>query len=248
MKFSFFSTIITHTEKEKRKDYRNIVFIQVIIIVLGLVLSTFTDFDNPGARDKLVITIFSSFGAVYAFLLWDLLKNFTKSRALIKLFLALLVFITILGLLGEFPYYKILDIENRRMYLLLIHGLLFPIEVTVIGFAIADLFSGQVFNMGKLWGAACVYLMIGITFGSLYDLINIISPAAFGVELSLGLSSYSESVYYSFNILGGLDTVYPNAIKLVRNVGVIEAVWANLYAILIIGKLLGLPLEKTDQG
>lgn len=158
-----------------------------------------------------------------------------------RIVLVVLFIITLLGLIGEFPYYKLIEIPNRRVYLLFIHGLLFPIEITVIGFAIRDLFTGNVFNLGKLWGAACVYLMIGITFGSLYDLINIIDPHAFGVALSLGLQSYSESIYYSFNILGGLDSTYNNTTQLVRNIGVIEAVWGNLFAILIIGKLLGLP-------
>ena len=241
MNFGFFSTDLNHSDKEKRKDYRNVVTIQVCIVILGLLLSSFANFENPGPKDKLIITIFSGFGAVYTFLLWDLLKDFTNSRLLVRIILFILIFITILGLLGEFPYYTFLEIQDRQGYLLLLHGLLFPIEVIIIGFAIRDLFSGDKFDPIKLWGAACVYLMIGISFGSLYDLINIIHPEAFGEKLTLGLGSYSESIYYSFNILGGLDTVYPNPIKLVRNIGVIEAVWANLFAILIIGKLLGLP-------
>jgi hypothetical protein len=247
MNLKFFSTIISHNEREKSKDYRNVVIIQMLIIISGLVLSTFTNFANPAGKDKLIITLFSSFGVVYAFLLWDLLKDFTKSRILVRGVLVILVCITILGFLGEFPYYKILNITDRRAYLLLIHGLLFPIEVIIIGFAIRDLFSGNEFNIGKLWGAACVYLMIGISFGSLYDLLNIIQPGSFGIILTMGLESYSESIYYSFNILGGLDTAYPNPTKLIRNIGVIEAVWANLYAILIIGKLLGLPVAKNSQ-
>jgi hypothetical protein len=240
----FFSTTILHNEQEKSKDYRNVVIMQILIIVLGLVLSTFANFANPDAKDKLIITIFSGFGAIYTFLLWDLLKDFTKSRVLVRIVLVILVFVTILGLLGEFPYYQVLAIDNRQSYLLLIHGLLFPIEVIIIGFAIKDLFSGSQFSVGKLWGAACVYLMIGISFGSLFDLINIIQPQSFGELISPGFASYSESIYYSFNILGGLDTAYPTPIKLVRNIGVIEAVWANLYAILVIGKLLGLPVKK----
>lgn len=247
MKLNFFSTIIDHNEREKSKDFRNVVFIQVLIIVSGLVLSTFTNFSEPEAKDKLIITLFSGFGALYAFLLWDLLKDFTTSRILVRVVLGMLFMITILGFLGEFPYYKILDIQNRRAYLLIIHGLLFPIEVIIIGFAIRDLFSGKQFSVGKLWGAACVYLMIGISFGSLYDLINIIVPESFGVPITLGLESYSESIYYSFNILGGLDTAYTSPTKLVRNIGVIEAVWANLYAILIIGKLLGLPTNLNSK-
>ena len=241
MNFGFFSTNINHSDKEKQKDYRNVVILQIIIVILGLVLSAFANFTQPGPVDKLIITVFSGFGALYTFLLWDLLKDFTNSRGLVRVVLVVLIFITTLGLLGEFPYYQVLDIDNRPGYLLLLHGLLFPIEIIIIGYAIRDLFSGNHFDAGKLWGAACVYLMIGITFGSLYDLINIVSPGAFGPELASGFESYSESIYYSFNILGGLDTVYPNSIKLVRNIGVIEAVWGNLYAILIIGKLLSLP-------
>lgn len=180
MILSFFSTIISHNEREKSKDYRNVVIIQIVIIISGLVLSSFIDFANPTGKGKLIITIFSAFGVIYSFLLWDLLKDLTKSRTLVRIVLATLVFIAILGFLGEFPYYKILDIKDRRAYLLLIHGLLFPIEVIIIGFAIRDLFSGNKFNIGKLWGAACVYLMIGISFGSLYDLLNIIQPSSFG--------------------------------------------------------------------
>ncbi len=244
MNYRFFATTLNHNEKEKSKDYRNVVIMQAVIIIAGLALTPFADFANPQAKDKLIITLFSGFGAVYSFLLWDLLKSFTRSRVLVRLVLAVLVFITVLGLLGEFPYYKILQIDNRRGYLLLIHGLLFPVEILIIGYAIRDLFAGRQFTASRLWGAACVYLMIGITFGSLYDLLNILQPGAFGVELHLGLASYAESIYYSFNILGGLDTAYPNTSRLVRNLGVIEAVWANLYAILIIGKLLSLPPGK----
>ncbi len=241
----FLSNNANDQEQEKNKDYRNVVIIQAIIIISGLVLSTFINYENPSFSDKLIITLFSGFGAFYSFLLWDLLKDFTTNKLLIGTFLFVLTSIVVIGLLGEFPFYKFIEIEDRRSYLFALHAGLFPIEITVIGFAIRDLFSGNTFTKSKLWGAAAVYLMIGISFASLYDLINIASPGILGVELSLGLESYSEFIYYSFNILGGLDTSYPNPAPILRNLGVIEAVWANLYAILIIGKLLGLPTKKN---
>ena len=243
---AFFSTRPDRRSSERDKDYRTVVIMQIVIVVAGLLLAGSTDLEKPGPAEKLILTLFSAFGAIYAFLLWDLLKDFTRSRLLIRVVLAVLVVITLLGLAGEFPYYKLIEIPNRRAYLLLIHGLLFPIEVLVIGYAIRDLFSGSRFTAGKLWGAACVYLMIGITFGSLYDLINIARPGAFGPVLALGIPGYAESIYYSFNVLGGLDTAYPEPIKLVRNLGVIEAVWGNLYTILIIGRLLSLPASDKS--
>src|SRR5687768_12744721 len=163
---------------EKQRDYRNIVIVQVVIIVFGLTLTEFLSEGSRTATAKPIITIFSIFGVAYAFLLWDLLKNFTKSKFLIRLYFLILLGITVMGALVEFPYYTILEVPNRQLYLLVIHGLLFPVEITVITFAIRDLFSGEFLSPDKLWGAACVFLMTGISFGSLYDLICIVRPGS----------------------------------------------------------------------
>jgi len=227
-------------QKEKTKDYRNIVLIQVTIIVFGLTLSEPILEDSTSPVSKLIITIFSFFAAVYAFLLWDLLRNFTNSRTLIILILSVLTLIVVTGMLGEFPYYQLIDIPDRRTYLLILHGLLFPVEVTVISYAIMDIFSGGFFTADKLWGAASVYLMIGISFGSLYDLISIARPGSLGTYIELGLPNYSECVTYSLGVLGGVDSGLKPT-RLIRNISIIEAVWGALYAMLIIGKLLGLP-------
>src|SRR5688572_21151173 len=146
---------------EKQRDYRNIVVVQVVIIVFGL---TLTEFLQGGSRTdiaKSIITVFSLFGVTYAFLLWDLLKNFTKNKLLIQLYFVVLVGITLTGAMIEFPYYALLEVQNRQLYLLAIHGLLFPIEVTVIAFAIGDIFSGEFLTPDKLWGSACIFLMTG---------------------------------------------------------------------------------------
>ncbi len=231
-------------QQEKTKDYRNIVIIQITIIVFGLTLSEPLLSDSKSPESKLIISIFSFFGALYAFLLWDLLRNFTTSKILITTILTVLSGIVVIGSLVEFPYYQILHIADRQTYLLCIHGLLFPIEITVIGFTIRDIFSGKFLSPDKLWGAACVFLMIGISFGSLYDLITIALPGSLGAEIELGLPNYSECVTYSFSVLGGVDSGLTPS-RLIRNISVIESVWGNIYGMLIIGKLLGLPREET---
>src|SRR5688572_3888618 len=168
---------------EKQRDYRNIVVVQIIIIVFGLTLTEFLEGGSRTPLAKAIITVFSVFGIVYAFLLLDLLKNFTKNKFLIRLYFFVLIGITLAGTLVEFPYYRIWEVPNRQVYLFSIHGLLFPIEVTVITFAIRDIFSGEFLTADKLWGAACVFLMTGISFGSLYDLICIINPGSMGKEI-----------------------------------------------------------------
>lgn len=230
--------------KEKRKDYRNIVIIQVTIVIVGLLLSDIILEEQESLTSKLIITLFSMFSALYVYLLWDLLRDFTSNQFIIKGVIFVITGVVIVGMLTEFPFYNILEFENRRTYLFVLHGCIFPIEVLVIAFTIRDIFGGNVLTPEKLWGAACIYLMIGISFASLYDLINFASPGCFGPILPLGIPSYLECIYYSFNILGGTETIYPDPIRLVRNIGVIEAVWGNLFIVLIIGKLLTLPRMK----
>ena len=231
----------SEVNSEKQKDYRNVVIIQIIIIVFGLTLSEFLLQGIHTDEAKLVTTIFSFFGALYAFLLWDLLRNFTPNKFLITAILVTLIGIVLMGTLVEFPYYTILQVPDRQLYLLAIHGLLFPIEVTVIAFAIRDIFSGEFLTPDKLWGSACIFLMIGISFGSMYDLICIIKPGSLRKDLPLGLANYAECVTYSLSIVGGLDPAQPEATRLIRNISVIEAVWSNLFVVLVIGKLMGLP-------
>jgi len=234
-------------QREKLKDYRNIVMVQIIIVVFGLVLSEPIVEDSTTEISKLIISIFSFFGAIYAFLLWDLMRNFTNNQALIATFLVVLCGLVTFGILSEFPYYQLIHVSDRQTYLLTIHGLLFPIEVTVIGFALRDIFSSEIMTADKLWGAAGIFIMIGISFGSLYDLISIARPGSLGQNFELGLPNYAECVTFSFSILGGIDPGLTPT-RLIRNISVLEAVWGGLYGMLIIGKLLGLPRgEKENQ-
>lgn len=233
--------------REKQKDYRNVVLIQIIIIVGGLTLTEPVLLDSKSPESKLIITIFLLFSTTYMFLLWDLLRNFTDNRSLIITIFFVLSGIVIIGCLGEFPYYQIIDVPDRRIYLLILHGLLFPIEITVISFTIRDMFSGGFLSPVKLWGAACVYLMIGITFASLYDLITIAWPGTLGINVELGFPNYSECIRYSFSILGGVETGIEGTSHFIRNISVVEGIWGALFSMLIIGKLLGLPRQEGQQ-
>lgn len=240
-----FNRILTPGEllNEKKKDYRNIVLLQAILVVTGLMISEYLVPGDTTTASKLVTMIMSGFAAVYAYMLWDILRDFTNRVWLIRLIFIVITVVVMLGLITEFPYYKLITVPDRRLYLLTLHSIIFLIEVTVIGYSIVDVFSGKILTGEKLWGAACVYLMIGISFASLYDIINFIHPGCFGVNLELGLPSYTECIYHSFSILGSGDSSYDHPIRVVRNLSAIEVVWGNLFAMLIIGKLLTLPRE-----
>ncbi|MBS1487438.1 MAG: hypothetical protein JST43_07590 [Bacteroidetes bacterium] len=248
MLFSSFSLknllSLRELEQEKAKDYRNIVILQVVIITFGLTLTQPILEDSKSELSKFIITVFSFFGVLYTYLLCDLLRNLTRSKLLLITIYSLLIGSVGLGLLAEFPYYQVILISNRQALLLFVHGLLFPIEVIVIVHAMRDIFTGSHLTSDKLWGAACVFLMVGISFGSLYDILTIIKQGGLGKTIELGFPNYSECINFSFCILGGVDHgLEPE--KLIRNISTLEGVFGSLYGMLIIGKLLGLP--RTEE-
>lgn len=225
-------------EQTKQRDFRNVVLLQVLMIFSALLLDGFLElcgFENSFVfRDA----VFLLLGGVYVIILWDLLRNFSQNKVLIYGLLLLILGTYTLAIFTVNPFYKVFEAENQRPYLLFIHCILFLIEVTVIYSAIIDIFSGKRQSEEKVWGSACIYLMIAISFGSLYDILNILQPGCMGVSIPLGLDSYTECIYYSMCVLAGQDTAYPDAFKLVRNIGIIEGVWGNLFIVLLVGRLL----------
>lgn len=245
--FRFIATKNSNPNKraEILHDYRVIVILQAMIVLSALILKEsfeiigFTNSIAHMVRD----TIFLSLGGLYVFFLWDFLRNLMRHQLVITMLFVLIIGSYILTLYAINPFYSFLESdEARRPYLLFIHSVLFSVEVTVIYFTILDLFNGNKKFDEKLWGSACVFFMIGISFGSLYDLISLASPGAMGIPVALGLDSYTLCIYFSLTTIGGRDAL-ESAIPLVQNIAVLESVWANLFSLLLVGRLL----SQTDS-
>lgn len=228
---------------EKRKDYRNIVILQTLIIISALLLKDVLSFSGVGTRTSYIIrdTLFLSLGGIYVFILWDLLRNYVQDKRLIRGMFYVILITLGLAVVTVNPFYKVFPTEAAQQpYLFIVHLVLFIVEATVIYYAIVDLFSGDRLSTEKLWGTVCIYLMIGISFGSVYDLINIIRPGSMGIPLEMGLESYAVCIFYSMNMIGGHDA-FEDAHPLIHNIGVIETVWSNLFVVVLVGRLLTKP-------
>jgi hypothetical protein len=228
---------------EKIKDYKNIVALQSMIILSALLLKDILAMAGMSMESSNVFrdVLFLLLGGVYVFILWDLLRNFTRNKRLVVVLLFFIIAALGLAAITVNPFFHIHESEQeQRIYLFFIHSVLFAVESTVILHSIYDIFAGHRLSEEKIWGSACIFLMIGISFGSLYDLINIINPGSMGVPLALGLESYTVCISYSMTIIGGHEA-YPNAIPLIMNLSVVEAVWSNLFVVLLVGRLLGKP-------
>ncbi len=232
-------------EQEKISDYRKIVLLQVMIIISALLLKDMLDLAGVSLKWSFIIrdTLFLLLGGIYVLVLWDLLRNFIKKKMVIVAMFFVIMGTYVLAFLTVNPFFKLFATQSEQQpYLFIIHFVLFVIESVVIYFTILDIFSGLKLSSEKLWGTTCVYLMTGISFGSIYDLINIMKPGAMGVPVELGLESYSASIFYSMNMIGGHDA-YQDAIPLIHNIGVLESVWCSLFVVVLVGRLLSKPAE-----
>jgi hypothetical protein len=225
-------------KKEKKKDYKNVVLVQITFVCTALVMEgVFEVFHLPFGK-VISETLLLMVGVVYMFLLTDMLRNFTRNIPRLLSILALLFMAFPVALLIGNPIINFFPEVDTRWPLFFVHTCLFYTEVTVIYFSVHDIFKEETNQSNRLWGSACLYLMIGIAFGSLFDLINIAMPLSLGEVFTPGVTGYIRCMRLSMNVLSGTDSEFPNASILIKNLGVIEKIWSDLFVLLIIGRLL----------
>jgi hypothetical protein len=232
-------------EAEKKKDYRNAVFIQIAFLSLALLADDGLRLVGFGGRGVLFDSIFHVVGGIYLLALCDMLRNYTKAVWPVRISFALLAvaFSIMVGVNLIFEA----DYQTRTMLRMLAHSILALVQIEVIGFAIRDLFSSRHQASDRLWGSACIYFMSGFVFASLFATILMIEPSAFGERLAPDAYVFFETIYLSFNALVGLDTSYPEAKRLVRNLALVEGMWSQLYLVLLIGRLLTPSSSDTEK-
>jgi len=233
--------------KRKGRDYKNLMIFQSLLIVLGLILSPLVTVFDLGKLRPLLYILFLVSGGAYILFLWTMLRNFTKIEWLEKVTLYLLVSTIIVSFLLENPLVKLIKEDDRAPYLLFVHISLLLVELLLILYSMRDIFSGNTLSASRLWGSASLYLMIALAFASLYDVVVIFNPNSFGVKLKPGFPSYSESIYYSINSLVKWNDTFPDAIKLVKNIRLMQAVLGELFIALLVGNLLNRPVEEQKK-
>ena len=128
------------------------------------------------------------------------------------------------------------------------------ISVGALSFFVLLIFSGFV-NRGRnqahrIAGAVTVYLMLGIIWAKLYELVELLSPGAFRTSDGESLNTASLT-YFSFVSLAtmGYGDITPIHI-VARNLAVLEAVTGQLFLVILISRLVseGSGKSEKDQG
>jgi hypothetical protein len=137
------------------------------------------------------------------------------------------------------------------------HGtLLFINRLLSIGFdlLIIVIISRHIFKTDKptsetIFGALCIYLMVGFLFASVYAAVANLQPAAFNLTPALNLHTVPDRfdfIFFSFGTLTelgspGITAVAPAA----RSISLLEAIVGVLYLAVLISRLVSAYRESS---
>ncbi len=122
-------------------------------------------------------------------------------------------------------------------YALLLHVLIY---LTVIALLLRYVFGPETMDADRLWGAASVYLMIGILWCFIYAITAIPDAAAFlmrGEPVKLALT---DLLYFSFSTLTtiGFGDIVP-VTRAGQVAAILEGIFGTLFLAILIAKLVG---------
>lgn len=125
---------------------------------------------------------------------------------------------------------------------LIIFGITTTISLFVLCFsmyiAVRDIFGEKLKIQESLLGATNIYLLIGSVFAFLYALLNIIMPGSIIPNADIS-HLYNTCIIESTYILASIDL--PSNVELppaIRNCMLFESIFAHLFAVFIVGRLL----------
>jgi len=131
-------------------------------------------------------------------------------------------------------------------------GVLFLIFTTLI--ILYHVLQGQKVTVDTLFGAICVFILIGIIWSGIYFLINTISPGSFLVSEAYNYENstikWSTLLFYSYSTYTPLSNsaIYP-ATSYAESAAAFEAIFGHLYVVMLVARLVGLYIVKySGQG
>jgi hypothetical protein len=199
----------------------------------------------------LLYPFFASSVMAHAF--WDictsavlLLGLYAISHVRRRLVIALILSIAVLG--TKWSGYVI----DNAMLLLVNYGLAAIFFIFTACLLLGDVLRKGAVTADKIYGALCVYLLIGLTWGFMFLTLEGVQPGSFqfGQARSTGIEKDPATlVYFSFVTLstvgyGDITPLSPPA----RSFAFMEAIIGQIYLAVLVARLVGLYIASAMEG
>lgn len=123
----------------------------------------------------------------------------------------------------------------------IVFTLIFDVFVIVVIFR--HIFSDERPSAETIFGALCIYLLIGFSFASLYSMLAAIQPHAFLLDPLKNLRTAPDRfdfIYYSFGTMTALGVTGISSVSdQARSITVVESLLGVLYLAVMIARLMG---------
>ena len=191
--------------------------------------------------------------SVMAHAVWDicssailLLGLYAISHGRRRLVIAVVLAIAVLG--TRWSGYVV----DNAMLLLVNYGLGVIFFAFTACLLMADVLSKGAVTADKIYGALCVYLLIGLTWGFMFLTLEGVQPGSFqfGQARSSGIEKDPATlVYFSFVTLstvgyGDITPLSPPA----RSLAFMEAIIGQIYLAVLVARLVGLHIAYAMEG
>lgn len=155
---------------------------------------------------------------------------------------SLLIFALVLAVPAIFQRILLPNVyANWFSILNLVLSLIFDVFVVIVLFR--HVFSKVEANSETIFGALCIYLLVGFSFASVYGMVAAFRPGAFYLDPLTNLHRVPDRfdfVFYSFGTMTTLGTPGITAVSAqARSVSIFEAILGILYLAVMIARLVG---------
>ncbi len=118
------------------------------------------------------------------------------------------------------------------------------VMIRILGF----IFKSETVTSDVIFAAIVVYLLIGITWGIVFRLMETVQPGSFAIRASLEQHQRITFTYYSFVTLttlgyGDIRPLSPQA----GTLAILEAIIGQLYLAVLIARLLGMHIAQSRE-
>jgi hypothetical protein len=155
---------------------------------------------------------------------------------------SLLIFALVLAVPAIFQRILLPNVYASWLSILnLVLSLVFDVFVVIVLFR--HVFSKVEANSETIFGALCIYLLVGFSFASVYGMVAAFRPGAFYLDPLTNLHRVPDRfdfVFYSFGTMTTLGTPGITAVSAqARSVSIFEAILGILYLAVMIARLVG---------
>jgi hypothetical protein len=201
-------------------------FLLFLLLLSSLIIYPFAETTTFGYYAFRVLASATILFCVYA-------VSFHRGLLLFAILMAIPVFV-----------HRVLNIGVTADFLSVLNIVLsFTFDVFIVVTIFRRVFAPRQPNSENIFGALCIYLLIGFAFASIYGMIAVLQPRSFYLDPATNLHTTPnrlDFVYFSFATMcslgaAGITPVSGEA----RCVCVIEAIIGVLYLAVLISRLVG---------